>query len=111
MQQILTSRKQSMSATLNELEKRSGVAGYHEDKETLEKVSERKSEMDEAKGKTLNEISDIIQTLMNTINDKKTLLAPVIQELRTLRAKSNDLESDYLDKKKHYDATMVGIDR
>jgi hypothetical protein len=28
-----------------------------------------------------------------------------------LRAKSNDLESDYLDKKKHYDATMVGIDR
>ncbi|KAJ3112045.1 Intraflagellar transport protein 81 [Phlyctochytrium bullatum] len=71
------------------------------------KVSEKKAEVDEAKGRTLNEISDIIQTLMTTINDKKALLAPVIQELRSLRAKAADVEADYLEKKKVYDATMV----
>ncbi|KAJ3417510.1 Intraflagellar transport protein 81 [Chytridiales sp. JEL 0842] len=109
-EEILMNRKQGMSATLTEMEKRSGVVGYHADRENLEKVSERKSELDEVKGKTLNEISDIISSLMTTINEKKQLLAPVIQELRSLRALSNDLESDYLEKKKYYDAIMVGID-
>ncbi|KAJ3316717.1 Intraflagellar transport protein 81 [Blyttiomyces sp. JEL0837] len=109
-EEILRAREQAMSSTLRELENRSGVRGFHDDKENLEKVSERKSEMDEVKGKTLNEISDIIQTLTATINDKKASLAPVIQELRSLRSKASDLEGDYLDRKRHYDATMVGID-
>ncbi|KAJ3216786.1 Intraflagellar transport protein 81 [Dinochytrium kinnereticum] len=109
-EEILGSRVKAMESTLTELEKRSGVLGFHEAKESLEKVSEKKAEVDEAKGKTLNEISDIIQTLMSTINDKKALLAPVIQELRQLRARAAEVETDYLEKKKVYDATMVGIE-
>ncbi|KAJ1562699.1 Intraflagellar transport protein 81 [Cladochytrium tenue] len=99
-----------MSASLSEMEARGGVSGYYTNKETLEKVSERKSELDEEKGKTLNEISGIIQNLISTINSKKGTLAPVIQELRTLRSRASDLESEYHDKKRLYDATMVGID-
>ncbi|KAI9349273.1 hypothetical protein DFJ73DRAFT_789978 [Zopfochytrium polystomum] len=109
-EEILRSREQAMSSTLRELEARGGVLGYHSDREALEKVSERKSEMDEEKGKALNEISEIIQKLVTTINDKKGLLAPIIQELRTLRTVAGDMETEYLAKKKQYDATMVGID-
>ncbi|KAI8852858.1 hypothetical protein BC829DRAFT_487295 [Chytridium lagenaria] len=109
-EEILLSRVKAMESTLTDLEKRSGVLGFHEAKENLEKVSEKKAEVDEAKGKTLNEISDIIQTLMTTINDKKALLAPVIQELRNLRSKAAEVEGEYTEKKKLFDATMVGIE-
>ncbi|KAJ3103095.1 Intraflagellar transport protein 81 [Phlyctochytrium planicorne] len=116
--EILASRVKAMESTLTELEKRSGVLGFHEAKENLEKVivvrsakvSEKKAEVDEAKGKTLTEISDIIQTLMTTINDKKALLAPVIQELRVLRSNAAEVEAEYMEKKRIFDATMVGIE-
>lgn len=111
LNQILRSRDTAMSVALSELEENGGVVGYHHDRETLEKVSERKSELDEEKGKTLNEISDIIQKLVNTINGKKGLLAPIIQELRMLRATESEMEAEYMEKKKQFDATMIGIDR
>lgn len=109
-EEILRSRDTAMSVALSELEENGGVVGYHHDRETLEKVSERKSELDEEKGKTLNEISDIIQKLVNTINGKKGLLAPIIQELRMLRATESEMEAEYMEKKKQFDATMIGID-
>ncbi|KAI9334153.1 hypothetical protein BDR26DRAFT_840018 [Obelidium mucronatum] len=109
-EQILRSREQNMSSSLTEIERRSGVQGYHSQRDDLEKVSERKSEMDELKGKTLNEISEIISSLVTGINDKKTVLAPVIQELRKLRVVASDLEADYVERKRHYDGLMVGLD-
>ncbi|KAI8825704.1 uncharacterized protein EV422DRAFT_563535 [Fimicolochytrium jonesii] len=109
-EEILMNKQKGMEDSLTALEKRHGVAGYHAAQETLEKVSERKAEVDEAKGRTLEEISAIITKLTNDINDKKTVLAPVIQELRTLRQESQELESDYTEKKRLYDATMVGLE-
>ncbi|KAJ3072165.1 Intraflagellar transport protein 81 [Podochytrium sp. JEL0797] len=108
--QILSNREETMLSSLNEMERRTGVQGYHRERDTLEKVSERKSEMDELKGKTLQEISDIISSLVGSINDKKTVLAPVIQELRKLRVVASDLEADYVERKRHYDGLMVGLD-
>jgi intraflagellar transport protein 81 len=45
-----------------------GVEGFHDVEDTLEMVSEKKGEVDEAKGKTLQEISTIIQSLTLKIN-------------------------------------------
>ncbi|KAJ3068337.1 Intraflagellar transport protein 81 [Rhizoclosmatium hyalinum] len=109
-EQILRTREHTMNASLSEIERRSGVPGYHTQRDNLEKVSERKSEMDELKGKTLNEISEIISSIVSSINEKKTVLAPVIQELRKLRVVASDLEADYVEKKRHYDGMMVGLD-
>ncbi|ORY38172.1 hypothetical protein BCR33DRAFT_754577 [Rhizoclosmatium globosum] len=109
-EQILRTREHTMNASLSEIERRSGVPGYHAQRDNLEKVSERKSEMDELKGKTLNEISEIISSIVSSINEKKTVLAPVIQELRKLRVVASDLEADYVEKKRHYDGMMVGLD-
>ncbi|KAJ3252094.1 Intraflagellar transport protein 81 [Chytriomyces hyalinus] len=109
-EQILHAREKSMSTNLSELERRSGIPNFHNDRETLEKVSERKGEVDQAKGKTLQEISDIIASLVSNINNKKSVLAPVINELRKLRVVASDLEADYVERKRHYDAMMVGLD-
>ncbi|KAJ3385440.1 Intraflagellar transport protein 81 [Entophlyctis sp. JEL0112] len=109
-EQILRAREESMTAALMALEKRTGTTGYHVARETLENVSARKSEMDDVKGKTLTEISEIISSLAKSINDKKTVLAPIIQELRKLRVTASDLEAEYAEKRRHYDGVMVALD-
>ena len=42
------------------IEAKKGVSGYHETQEELEKVSAKKSELDEQKGKTLEDISELV---------------------------------------------------
>jgi hypothetical protein len=41
-----------------------GVSGFHDTQEELEKVSSAKSGMDEQKGKSLDEISDMVSQRM-----------------------------------------------
>ncbi|KAL2920089.1 hypothetical protein HK105_200155 [Polyrhizophydium stewartii] len=117
-EEILRAKETTLKDMIHAVEKKSGVVGFHAAQEALEKVSEKKSEVDEAKGRTLNEISGIIQTLMATINasgcphchEKKNLLAPIIQELRQLRQQAQELETEYLEKKRLYDATIIGLE-
>ena len=43
--------------------------------------------------------------------DKKAVLTTVIQEVRALRTKAQDLETDYIEKKKVYDTTIASLER
>ncbi|KAI9141181.1 hypothetical protein BKA69DRAFT_1028786 [Paraphysoderma sedebokerense] len=108
--EILQARATSLRSDIEKLEEKSGIAGYHVTKETLEKISEQKSELDESKEITLNEISEIVGKLVTAINDKKSLLQPNINELRSLKTQYAELESTYNLKKTNYDSVMVGIE-
>ena len=66
-------------------------------------VSEQKAEVDEVKGKTLEEISAVVEQINTQITSRKQKLAPQIKELRTLRTKFQELETEYLEKKGLYD--------
>ncbi|KAJ3044268.1 Intraflagellar transport protein 81 [Rhizophlyctis rosea] len=109
-EEILKGRVKSLEDALSTLERKGGVLGFHAAQENLEKMSERKAEVDEAKGNTLNEISSIVDKLVASINEKKAHLSPIIQEMRTLRQQAQDLETEYTEKKKAHDALMVGLD-
>ena len=61
------------------------MAGYRETQEELEKVSSLKTDLDETKGKTLEEISEMVRKLNNAIREKRNVLAPVLKEIRPLR--------------------------
>jgi intraflagellar transport protein 81 len=106
----LKKKEEAFQEALHVAESRLGIVGYHEAQENLEKVSEMKSEKDEQKGKKLQEISDIIQKLVQTINGKKSSLAPVIQSLRSLRQEALEVQTEYDEKRRLYDSTMYGID-
>ncbi|KAJ8325545.1 hypothetical protein O5D80_005756 [Batrachochytrium dendrobatidis] len=108
--ELLQTKEIALQDMIHAIEQKRGVVGFHAAQETLEKVSEKKSEIDQVKGRTLDEISEIIQTLLNTINEKKNMLAPVIQELRQLRQDAQELEINYLEKKRIYDATLIGVE-
>jgi intraflagellar transport protein 81 len=68
------------------------VTGLSEAQEKLEQVSAAKGDIDEQKGKTLEDISVLVERLNLSIAEKKTFLAPLIRDLRTLRTQSQGLE-------------------
>lgn len=78
---------------------------------SIKKLSEQKSEFDQNKGRTMEEISAIVTQLMVAINEKRTQLAPTVQELRGHRTQLQDMEIAHAEKKQHYDAVMLGVQR
>lgn len=87
-----------------------GVLGFRDTVETLEKVTEETTDFDSVKGKTLDEMSILIQQLSRRIEEKKTELAPLISELRPLREQFQELSEEYEHKKKMYDSTASALE-
>lgn len=65
---ILGLKQLDAAKKMEDYEQKNGVLGFNECKDNLEIVSEKKGAVDQEKGKTLQEISDIIQTLSSRIN-------------------------------------------
>jgi len=107
---ILKGKDVQTQALLANIEGKYGVSGFHETQEELEKVSTLKSELDEEKGKTLEDISQMVVQLTNTIAEKKSNLAPVIKELRPMRQKCQELSITHEERKSAYDTTMAGLE-
>lgn len=69
------------------VENKKGVIGYRQIQEELEKVFVVKSELDERKGKILEDIFDMVQRFIRIIVNKKNSLVFIIKELRLMRQK------------------------
>merc|ERR1712216_84207 len=107
---ILEGEAKKVASFLGEAEARRGLSGYQETQDELEKVSQQKAEVDEVKGKTLEEISQVVEEINRQIKEKKNHLAPQIKDLRALRVKFQEQESEYLEKKQRHDNTKAGLD-
>lgn len=109
-EEILRQRDENINMQLSALENKKGVSGYRQTQEDLEKVSAVKSDYDERKGKTLEDMSDMVGRLTRKIADKKGALAPIIKELRPLRQRNQELSSIYEEKKHAYDTASAGME-
>jgi len=85
-------------------------AGLKETEAMLEKASVEKSQVDRAKGKTLDEISGIVQKINSQLKEKKNKLAPQIKALRSVRQNFQQVEVKYLEKKGTYDQAKSAMD-
>jgi len=85
-------------------------SGMREAEAALEKTSVEKSQVDKAKGKTLDEISGIVQKINAQLKDKKNKLAPQIKALRSVRQNFQQVEVKYLEKKSAYDQAKSNMD-
>lgn len=115
--QILQADEARYLAKIHKIEQENGIVGFHEIQETLEMVSEKKSQVDQDKGNALIEISALIEDVIVKINvfhiitkNQKSVLAPVIQELRSLREIHQELETQYTQRKQVYDAAVANVD-
>lgn len=109
-EEILKSRDENAQELVAILEQKQGVQGYRQAQETLEQVSAAKSELDETKGRVLEEMSERVQQLHAAIATKKASLAPLIKEIRPLRQKHQELLATHTEKKLAYDTVAVGME-
>ncbi|NXG61612.1 IFT81 protein, partial [Hemiprocne comata] len=109
-EELLQQRHEALQQQLQSIEDKKGISGYSYTQEELERVSAVKSEMDEMKGRTLENMSDMVKKLNAVVAEKKASLAPVIKELRQLRQKSQELTQECDEKKIQYDSCAAGLE-
>jgi intraflagellar transport protein 81 len=85
-------------------------SGFTDTQEELERVSALKENLDIKKWTSLEEMSKMVTTLKDTLNEKRATLAPLISELRPRRLKARDLTQDYDEKKNAYDTKLAGLE-
>ena len=73
---------------MQSIEATKGVVGYHSTADELSKLSEAKSTVDTKKAHTLEDITEIVQKFKKKVDERKTQLAPLLQELKPLRQKA-----------------------
>merc|ERR1711904_194755 len=109
-EQIIASRARQHEVDVEKLELQKGIAGHVETEQELNTVSDKKAEIDMAKGQTLNEISKIVEEINHKIRMKKDKLAPQIKVLRKVRQEYTNVEQDFLQKKGVYDTQKLHYD-
>ncbi|KAL8567199.1 hypothetical protein ACOMHN_046609 [Nucella lapillus] len=107
---ILNQRNHLINQKLGIVEEKAGVTGYRETQENLEKVSATKSELDEVKGRTLEDMSEMVRRMHAEIAERRNVLAPVLREIRPLREKVQELTPDHEGKRQAYERTSAGLE-
>lgn len=93
-----------------EAKRREELAGIDEARGKLAEMSAVKSELDQNKGNTLEDLAKIVKQINHSLNQKKHKLAPLLSELYKRRADFQELEKMHKEKKQAYDGTMIGYD-
>ncbi|KAM9811131.1 intraflagellar transport protein 81 homolog [Neosynchiropus ocellatus] len=109
-EEILQQRHETVLEKLKTMEAEKGIAGYSNTQEELERVSAIKSELDEKKGRTLDDMSEMVKKLNAMIVEKKSALAPIIKELRSLRQRCQELNQEHEEKKVQYESCAAGLE-
>ncbi|XP_070760629.1 intraflagellar transport protein 81 homolog [Enoplosus armatus] len=109
-EEILKQRHETVQQKLQSVEAEKGISGYSNTQEELERVSAIKSELDEKKGRTLDDMSEMVKKLNSMIVKKKSALAPIIKELRSLRQRCQELNQEYEEKKAQYESCTAGLE-
>jgi len=71
------------------------VSGYRNTQDAIESVSTMKSEFDSMKGRTLEDMADMVQQFNSKIASKKAALEPVLREVRSVRQQSQVITMTY----------------
>ncbi|CAF0787421.1 unnamed protein product [Didymodactylos carnosus] len=109
-EEILKEQVEKMKSSMTIEERKKGVEGYFSAYERLEEVSTMKAEQDELKGKSLDEITQLIKTLNSKMASKKAELDPILKEIKPLREKVKEINSEYEAKKMKYDTLNANFE-
>jgi intraflagellar transport protein 81 len=75
----------------------------------LEAVSEATAALNEVKGKTLEEISKVVQEIQTQTKERKERLQPLIVKMRQMRTDVAELEQEHGRKKAVYESTAGSL--
>jgi intraflagellar transport protein 81 len=87
-----------------------GISGFRDTHETLEQVSAAKADLDDMKGKTLEEMSAINKEIQRNIQARQNELKPLVARLQEQRKEKAQIESKYLQAKQRYQNAVSEYD-
>ncbi|CAG9581749.1 conserved hypothetical protein [Leishmania major strain Friedlin] len=93
----------ALDAAIGDLESKLGLQGYSRTVEALSKLAHEKDAIEEVKGKTLEELSRVVQEFTLAIREGRTRLAPLINELRAVRQTAAEVDQEWSAKKSQYE--------
>merc|ERR1711871_362623 len=73
---LLKSKCQSLDKFMAQIERRRGVEGYTRTEDSLQEVTSAAEALNQTKGKTLEEISQIVTNITTRLAEKKARLQP-----------------------------------
>ncbi|ESL07198.1 hypothetical protein TRSC58_05119 [Trypanosoma rangeli SC58] len=100
---VLKAQFNELDAEIGNLEQKLGLQGYSRTMEALSKLTREKDTIEELKGKTLDELSRVVQDFTMAIRERRTKLAPLINELRDVRHTASEVDKEWASKKSHYE--------
>ncbi|CCW67639.1 unnamed protein product [Phytomonas sp. Hart1] len=101
--ELLQGRYKELEDTITDLESKMGLQGYGRTVEVLSKLTEEKNVIEGMKGKTLEELSRVVQDFNLAIREGRNRLAPLINELRSVRQTAAEVDELWNSKKMTYD--------
>ena len=99
---IVKDQAESVHQEILKLERQLGISGFREAKDQLEQISAAKADLDDSKGKTLEEMSHIVKEIQRNIQQRQEELKPYVARLQEQRKQKAEIESKYLQAKQRY---------
>ncbi|OHT12344.1 hypothetical protein TRFO_17812 [Tritrichomonas foetus] len=109
-EEIVKTQNEHNLHEIQRIERQRGVGGFREAREQLEKVSAVKADLDDMKGKTLEEMSAISKEIQKGIQARQSELKPLVSKLQDQRKKKAAVESKYLQAKQRYQNAISEYD-
>ena len=94
-EEIVKQQYESNLTEIQKIERQRGVGGFRQAREKLEKVSATKADLDDMKGKTLEEMSSISKEIQRSIQARQTELKPLVSSLQDTIKKKSEIEIKY----------------
>jgi myosin heavy subunit len=83
-----------------------GLTGLFNAEDDIEELTRKKGHTDLLKGKTLEELTQIVETLKFKIEEKRDRLKPLIEEHKNLKTALKEIEEDNKRKKAEYERAI-----
>lgn len=109
-EQILRSRHKNLDEFIAEEERRKSFEASRDvQRESLEAI-EKSAQAAQTKGMTLDQISNIVDSIGREFKNKQSQLQPLISQLKSLRQDYMNLEAEHADARSTYDRVAVGLE-
>lgn len=92
---------------IKQYELKYGVTGLLTIEADIEELTKKKGNLDYLKGKTLEELTAIIETLKGKIEEKREVLKPLIEEHKVLKTQIKDTEEEHKRKRMEYERVVA----
>jgi len=106
---IIDRNREDIENQVKDLERKYGVTGFTNILQNQNELMEGMGEVDFMKGKTLEELSEVVEALTKKIESKRSDIQPLTTEIKAYKKNYCAIEEDYQAKKAEYDRVISTV--